>query len=59
MSNPIVEKKLKLAAKQTCKLFILIFTIHKINLILRNYHQKTLFKFYNENLKKTIKILLI
>ncbi|UUX88354.1 plasmid maintenance protein [Borreliella burgdorferi] len=34
-----------------CRLLILTITIFEINLILENYSQKTLLKFYNENLK--------
>ncbi|ACN92247.1 plasmid maintenance protein [Borreliella burgdorferi] len=32
-------------------LFIFTITIYEINLMLENYSQKTLLKFYNENLK--------
>lgn len=33
------------------RLLILTITIYEINLMLENYSQKTLLKFYNENLK--------
>ncbi|MCD2385078.1 plasmid maintenance protein, partial [Borreliella burgdorferi] len=33
------------------RLFILTIRIYEINLMLENYSQKTLLKFYNENLK--------
>ncbi|MBB6208388.1 plasmid maintenance protein [Borreliella lanei] len=46
-----LKKQQSQLTDQGYRLFILILTIHEVNLILENYSQKILLKVYNENLK--------
>ncbi|MCD2331509.1 hypothetical protein LRB42_04900 [Borreliella burgdorferi] len=46
-----IKEQQEIEINHVYRLFILTIRIYEINLMLENYSQKTLLKFYNENLK--------